>query len=85
MTTLTRFAPQLKTVSLKLLESAIQIGIAPVVIPVIIYMFYNADTLTATLLMIWLILVMISDNFLKPVLLGRGAPVPMLVIFLVKR
>jgi predicted PurR-regulated permease PerM len=60
----------------------IQIGIAPVVIPVIIYMFYNADTLTAGLLMAWLILVMLSDNFLKPVLLGRGAPVPMLVIFL---
>jgi predicted PurR-regulated permease PerM len=60
----------------------IQIGIAPVVIPVIIYMFYNADTLTAGLLMTWLILVMLSDNFLKPVLLGRGAPVPMLVIFL---
>jgi predicted PurR-regulated permease PerM len=25
---------------------------------------------------------MLSDNFLKPILLGRGAPVPMLVIFL---
>ncbi len=60
----------------------IQIGIAPVAIPVIIYMFYTADTLTAGLLTVWLILVMISDNFLKPVLLGRGAPVPMLVIFL---
>ncbi len=60
----------------------IQIGIAPVAIPVIIYMFYAADTLTAGLLTVWLILVMISDNFLKPVLLGRGAPVPMLVIFL---
>ena len=60
----------------------IQIGIAPVVIPVIIYMFYNADTLTAGLLMVWLILVMLSDNFLKPILLGRGAPVPMLVVFL---
>jgi predicted PurR-regulated permease PerM len=59
----------------------IQIGIAPVAIPVIIYMFYNADTLTAGLLMVWLILVMLSDNFLKPILLGRGAPVPMLVIF----
>ena len=82
MAILMRFAPQLKTISLKFLESAIQIGIAPVVFPVIIYMFYNADTLTAALLMIWLILVMISDNFLKPVLLGRGAPVPMLVIFL---
>ena len=60
----------------------IQIGIAPVVIPVIIYMFYRADTLTAGLLMAWLILVMLSDNFLKPILLGRGAPVPMPVIFL---
>ena len=60
----------------------IQIGIAPVAIPVIIYMFYNADTVTAGLLMVWLILVMLSDNFLKPILLGRGAPVPMLVIFL---
>jgi predicted PurR-regulated permease PerM len=60
----------------------IQIGIAPVAIPVMIYMFYTANTMTAILLTIWLILVMISDNFLKPVLLGRGAPVPMLVIFL---
>jgi predicted PurR-regulated permease PerM len=60
----------------------IQIGIAPVVIPVIIYMFYTANTLTAGLLMVWLILVMLSDNFLKPILLGRGAPAPMLVIFL---
>lgn len=60
----------------------IQIGIAPVAIPVIIYMFYRADTLTAALLMVWLIVVMLSDNFLKPILLGRGAPVPMLVIFL---
>ena len=32
--------------------------------------------------MVWFILVMLSDNFLKPIFLGRGAPVPMLVIFL---
>jgi len=60
----------------------IQIGIAPVAIPVIIFMFYSASTLTAGLLAVWLIFVMLSDNFLKPILLGRGAPVPMLVIFL---
>jgi predicted PurR-regulated permease PerM len=60
----------------------IQIGIAPVAIPVIIYMFYSASALTAGLLAAWLIFVMLSDNFLKPILLGRGAPVPMLVIFL---
>jgi predicted PurR-regulated permease PerM len=60
----------------------IQIGIFPVVIPVIIYMFSSADTFTAGLLTGWLILVSLLDNFLKPILLGRGAPVPMLVIFL---
>ncbi len=60
----------------------IQIGLLPVVLPVIIYMFYSADTLTAGLLTGWLIPVSLLDNLLKPILLGRGAPVPMLVIFL---
>ena len=60
----------------------IQIGIFPVVIPVIIYMFSSADALTAGLLTAWLILVSLLDNFLKPILMGRGAPAPMLVIFL---
>ena len=65
-----------------LLLAIIQIGIFPVVIPVVIYMFTTADTLTAALLTGWLILVGLLDNLLKPILLGRGAPVPMLVIFL---
>jgi predicted PurR-regulated permease PerM len=65
-----------------LLLAIIQIGIAPIAIPVIIYMFYKASTLPAIILAVWLILVMLSDNFLKPLLLGRGAPVPMPVIFL---
>jgi predicted PurR-regulated permease PerM len=60
----------------------IQIGIFPVVIPVIIYMFSSADTFTAGLLTGWLILVSLLDNFLKPIIMGRGAPVPLLVIFL---
>lgn len=67
---------------LSLLLAIVQIGIAPVAIPVIIYMFYHASTLTAGLLTAWLILVMLSDNVLKPILLGRGAPVPMPVIFI---
>jgi predicted PurR-regulated permease PerM len=29
-----------------------------------------------------LVLIGLSDNFLKPILLGKGAPVPMLVIFI---
>ena len=32
--------------------------------------------------MIWLIIATMSDNILKPILLGAGAPVPTVIIFL---
>jgi len=60
----------------------IQVGAGPVAIPVMIYMFSVSDTLTAVLLAIWLVITLLSDNILKPLLLGRGAPAPMLVVFL---
>jgi predicted PurR-regulated permease PerM len=65
-----------------LMFAIIQVGVGPIMIPVIIYMFSTADTTTAVIFLIWGIFVLISDNFLKPILLGRGAPVPMLVVFL---
>lgn len=60
----------------------IQVGAGPIAIPVAIYMFSVSDTLTAVLLAIWLGITLVSDNILKPLLLGRGAPAPMLVVFL---
>lgn len=65
-----------------LLTAIIQVGIGPVAIPIAIYMFSTTDTLTATLLAIWLGLALVIDNVLKPILLGRKAPAPMMVIFL---
>lgn len=53
-----------------------------VVAPVIVYLFGDRETINAILWTVYLILAGISDNILKPVLLGKGAPVPMLVIFL---
>jgi predicted PurR-regulated permease PerM len=60
----------------------IQIGILPVSIGVIIYIWSHASGLTATLLTIWMLAVGLLDNVLKPILMGKGASVPMLVIFL---
>ena len=65
-----------------LIFAIIQIGVGPIVIPAIIYLFYTADLTTAIIFLIWGIIIMVSDNILKPLLLGRGAPVPMLVVFL---
>lgn len=52
------------------------------VIPIVVYIFSVMGTVPAVLWSIYLILASISDNVLKPILLGKGAPVPMLVIFL---
>ena len=60
----------------------VQLSIGLVTIPAAFYVFYTADTLTAVVFLIWCIIVTPLDNFLKPVLLGRGAPVPTMVIFL---
>lgn len=65
-----------------LILSVIQVGIALVTTPIIIYMFYSADTFTAVGLLIWCIPVTFIDTFLKPILLSRGVETPMLVIFL---
>lgn len=65
-----------------LVLAIVQVGSGPVVIPIVIYTFSTADTLTAVLLAIWMAIVLVSDNVLKPLLLGRGASVPMLVVFL---
>jgi predicted PurR-regulated permease PerM len=65
-----------------LLLSVVQIGIFPVVVPVLIYVFSTVDTGTAVLFLVWSLFVGTIDNVLKPLLLGRGVPVPMLVIFI---
>jgi predicted PurR-regulated permease PerM len=64
-----------------LLLSVIQIGIFPVTVPAIIYVFATGDTTTAVIFLIWNLMVGSLDNVLKPLLLGRGVNVPMAVIF----
>lgn len=65
-----------------LISAVVQLGVGPIVIPAIIYVFATADTTTAVIFLIWNALIMVADNVLKPLLLGRGVDVPMVVIFL---
>ena len=65
-----------------LVLAIIQIGVAPVVLVVVIYAFYTMGKVSAVLLTVWLVLVAASDGPMKAVIFGRGASVPMLVIFL---
>ncbi len=65
-----------------LILAVLQVGIALVTTPIVIYMFYNADTFTAVALLIWCVPVTFIDTILKPILLSRGVKTPMVVIFL---
>lgn len=60
----------------------LQLPLIFITLPVILYLFAVKSTTAA---IIWTVVVLaagLSDNFIKPVLLGKGAAVPMLVIFI---
>jgi len=64
-----------------LIAAVLQVG-AIVLIPAVIYVFATASTAKAVLFLIWCIIVGLTDNALKPLLLGRGVAVPMAVVLL---
>jgi predicted PurR-regulated permease PerM len=65
-----------------MLLCVVQIGLLPVALPIVIYVFATAEPLVAGLFTVWTVLVSLLDNVLKPLILGRGVRVPTLVIFL---
>ena len=60
----------------------IQLPSIIVVLPVIIYVFSAESTTTAILFAVYEMVAGLSDNVLKPLLLGRGVKIPMLVILI---
>ncbi len=65
-----------------LVLATIQIGAFPVMLPAVIYVFYHASMPVAVVFLVWALFVGSIDNILKPILLGRGVSVPMIVIFI---
>lgn len=65
-----------------LLFAILQLPVGLVGLPVIIYFYTSREPLPATFWSVVTAVLALSDNFIKPWLMGKGAPVPMLVIFL---
>jgi len=53
-----------------------------ILVPVIAYVFSYADGTGATIFAIYVLIVGASDSVLKPLLMGRGVDIPMLVILI---
>ena len=61
------------------------IQLPPILIlgPIAVWVFSNNDsTVIAVVFLLWSMLISASDGFLKPLLLGRGVEIPMLVILI---
>jgi predicted PurR-regulated permease PerM len=65
-----------------LVLAILQLPSVIVILPVIVYLFSVKALLSAILWALALVVIGASDNVLKPMLMGKGSPVPMLVIFL---
>jgi predicted PurR-regulated permease PerM len=58
-----------------------QIGPSLVLFPAVFWLYWTGETTWGTLLLVWSVVVATMDNFLRPVLIRRGADLPLLLIF----
>lgn len=73
------FAPLLGAVTFVLCIA--QIGPMPVLAPALVWLFWTGATERAALLLVSTLVVIAMDNFLRPVLMTKGANLPMLLMF----
>ncbi|MCM2265221.1 MAG: AI-2E family transporter YdiK [Desulfuromonadales bacterium] len=62
------------------LLAIVQIGVVPVLAVAVIWLFYKDVTFWAVFLLVWTVVVGSVDNVIRPILIKRGADLPMLLI-----
>ena len=73
------FAPLLPAVTFVLCIA--QLGPALVLAPAVAWLYWQGATGAATILLVWTVLVFPLDNVLRPILMTRGADLPLLLMF----
>jgi predicted PurR-regulated permease PerM len=64
-----------------LLLSIAQIGVIPVLGFAVAWLYWTGDSGWGTFLLIWTIVAGTMDNFLRPILIRKGADLPLLLVF----
>ena len=65
-----------------LLLGIVQLPMGVIVIPIMVYEFMQTPMTEAVIFTVYMVPVMLLDNVLKPILMGRGVEAPMIVIFI---
>lgn len=65
-----------------LITSIIQVPALVIILPIVVWVFSFAAPVPATIFAIYMLFAALSDNVLKPILLGRGVDLPALVVLI---
>jgi predicted PurR-regulated permease PerM len=58
-----------------------QVGPSPVLVPAVVWLYWSGESAWATALLVWTLIVVTMDNVVRPMLIKRGADLPLLLIF----
>lgn len=58
-----------------------QVGPSPVLVPAVIWLYWRGESGWGTFLLVWTLAVVTLDNVLRPLLIKRGADMPLLLVF----
>ena len=58
-----------------------QIGAVPVMVGAVIWLFWQDQTLWGSIMVVWTVITGTLDNFIRPILIKKGADLPLLVVF----
>jgi len=67
--------------ALMFLSSVAQVGAVPVLLLAVVWVYWKGDAVWGTVLLVWSIPVGSLDNFLRPLLIKKGADLPLMLIF----
>ena len=58
-----------------------QIGAVPVMVGAVIWLFWEHQMLWGSIMVVWTLITGTLDNFIRPILIKRGADLPLLLVF----
>ena len=66
--------------ALMFMLAIVQIGVLPILLSAVGWLYWTGDTTWGTLLLVWALLIASVDNILRPILIKKGANLPLLLI-----
>jgi predicted PurR-regulated permease PerM len=58
-----------------------QIGAVPVMVGAVVWLYWHDQTLWGTVMVVWTVITGTLDNFIRPILIKKGADLPLLLVF----